>query len=718
MARKANRPKNGLNHNSSNKKGIPRSECGSPLGVGSGKINDVKAGAHELSCDEQANGPLMENIQGITSGDGTKKNKKSMKFEKSGDEGMDTMHCLYQSMGDNSEVVEDVVSMLNEMTFDGSHDRESSNQIFESASNGSKENVIRIVHFSHLPLQSAWACAFSIGKIISSWVERHQPFFDGIARCMQRGRDHIYMRFLEIYPIVIRWLVHVGNITLILSIIWLDSALRGMGSILHAGTTTFFVVLWSSILSLVMMIGMAKCFLVLAVTALIGFFVSLIAALLAVAASGAVILWLYGSFWLTSLAIGFGGLAFAFSHERLALLVTTMYSVYSAWIYAGWCGILLAMNLSFISSDVLIYFLKSKIDESRSTASAQTAGMQDQQYFTDSESHNSYVESDSRSSADRGAGVASTSGTDSEVSSEDEVIRLLNCTDHYTALGFSRYEHIDISILKREYRKKAMLVHPDKNMGNDKAAEAFKKLQNAYEVLLDSLKRKAYDDELRREELLNYFRRFQSTSQQNRMHSFFGNGFARSEAGNDDPGESRRIACKKCGSFHIWFQTKRSKTQARWCQDCKDFHQAKDGDGWVEQSSKPFLFGILQKVDAPTAYVCADGRIYDATEWYICQGMRCAANTHKPTFQVNTSVTKHYHGKGNSPHRGGIPSPNLEENLTEEDLFEFLRNAAQAGIFDNFGGTTSGEGTHSSGSKSGVNGVNNSKRKKKGKKQW
>lgn len=27
-----------------------------------------------------------------------------------------------------------------------------------------------------------------------------------------------------------------------------------------------------------------------------------------------------------------------------------------------------------------------------------------------------------------------------------------------------------------------MLVHPDKNMGNEKAVEAFKKLQNAYEV--------------------------------------------------------------------------------------------------------------------------------------------------------------------------------------------------------------------------------------------
>ncbi|KAL5578023.1 hypothetical protein UlMin_013161, partial [Ulmus minor] len=57
-------------------------------------------------------------------------------------------------------------------------------------------------------------------------------------------------------------------------------------------------------------------------------------------------------------------------------------------------------------------------------------------------------------------------------------------------------------------------------------------------VLLDSVKQKAYDDELRREEILNIFQRFRSRS---------------------------------------------------------------------------------QMVDPPKVYVCADGKIYDATAWYICQ---------------------------------------------------------------------------------------------------
>lgn len=108
--------------------------------------------------------------------------------------------------------------------------------------------------------------------------------------------------------------------------------------------------------------------------------------------------------------------------------------------------------------------------------------------------------------------------------------------------------------------------------------------------------------------------------------------------------------------------------------------------------------------------------------------MRCPPNTHKPSFHVNTSVTsKHSAGKGSSSgQRGGkIPTPNLEETMTEEEFLAWLQNAVQAGMFDNLSGSTSsespfanaGSGSKSSGSNASGGGSGN-KRKKKGKKQW
>lgn len=108
------------------------------------------------------------------------------------------------------------------------------------------------------------------------------------------------------------------------------------------------------------------------------------------------------------------------------------------------------------------------------------------------------------------------------------------------------------------------------------------------------------------------------------------------------------------------------------------------------------------------------------------QGMRCPANTHKPSFHVNTSVTsKHNGSKGTSSgQKGGMPTPNMEENMTEEEFFEWLQNAVQAGMFDTCGGSTSAESPSAkAGNFSKSGGTNSgsgsgSKRKKKGKKQW
>lgn len=54
---------------------------------------------------------------------------------------------------------------------------------------------------------------------------------------------------------------------------------------------------------------------------------------------------------------------------------------------------------------------------------------------------------------------------------------------------------------------------------------------------------------------------------QNGRHGFFSSGFARSDAEGEDPfGDSRQIACKRCGGFHVWIHTKKQKSRARWCQ--------------------------------------------------------------------------------------------------------------------------------------------------------
>lgn len=156
--------------------------------------------------------------------------------------------------------------------------------------------------------------------------------------------------------------------------------------------------------------------------------------------------------------MNYAGLAFILSRERISLLVLTLYSVYCAWAYVGWLGMLLGLNLSFISSDALIYFLKNNIDEQRSKPFERTDGVQGDRSFFNGEGHFQYSDTGSGQSMDRSAGVASTSGADSEITSEDEVVRLLNCTDHYSALGLSRYQQVDVSVLKREYRKKVRFV--------------------------------------------------------------------------------------------------------------------------------------------------------------------------------------------------------------------------------------------------------------------
>lgn len=60
----------------------------------------------------------------------------------------------------------------------------------------------------------------------------------------------------------------------------------------------------------------------------------------------------------------------------------------------------------------------------------------------------------------------------------------------FERLGVSREATVDE--IKRSYRKKAAVMHPDKNPDNPNATRQFQELTEAYEVLSDKSKRKLY----------------------------------------------------------------------------------------------------------------------------------------------------------------------------------------------------------------------------------
>src|SRR6058998_4276640 len=63
--------------------------------------------------------------------------------------------------------------------------------------------------------------------------------------------------------------------------------------------------------------------------------------------------------------------------------------------------------------------------------------------------------------------------------------------DYYSVLGVPASATQDE--IKKQYRKLAAKHHPDKNPNDPKAADTFKGISEAYQVLGDAEKRKQYD---------------------------------------------------------------------------------------------------------------------------------------------------------------------------------------------------------------------------------
>jgi len=93
------------------------------------------------------------------------------------------------------------------------------------------------------------------------------------------------------------------------------------------------------------------------------------------------------------------------------------------------------------------------------------------------------------------------------VSAEDVFCKSADC---FEILGLTR--SASAAEIRRAYRRLAPSLHPDVNPGNAKAAEKFKTIANAYEVLTDPGRRRAYNEFLAHPEKFGYMMEFAKTS--------------------------------------------------------------------------------------------------------------------------------------------------------------------------------------------------------------
>ncbi|GJP48644.1 hypothetical protein CLOM_g7933 [Closterium sp. NIES-68] len=316
--------------------------------------------------------------------------------------------------------------------------------------------------------------------------------------------------------------------------------------------------------------------------------------------------------------------------HRAALLLLLASALYHLLLRAGLSTLCLTLLASFLACDLLLLLAASIKDDDAPSTSAPPP-------------HSTAAEGEQQGG---GAGVAGAAGEGDGGRVGGEIERIVACKSHYEVLRLAPFcPQVDQAQLKKEYRRMAMLVHPDKHGGHEKnAIAAFQRLQNAYEVLSDEARRREYEAELRREQLVELITRraahmWQSSSAAASRGSPGGTGRPPGKGGGgegaamrEEEEGGRQVACSECGLAHVWRPVSRPCSQARWCQECQRHHPCKEGDGWVEQFPQPALFGMLSVAGPRHFYTCTDAQVFRITEWARCQGLRCPPNTHKPSF--------------------------------------------------------------------------------------
>lgn len=169
------------------------------------------------------------------------------------------------------------------------------------------------------------------------------------------------------------------------------------------------------------------------------------------------------------------GFLFSLNHTRLVVLVATVYALYYAKHQVGWSGVLVSINLAFLSCDALTcmdewydglrqttQFEEPKVSESFVENVIQAESKfcvlvnKSEQVGPCKSSIKPAAMSNSMNKQKKSS-MISISVVKNYVNATKEMKRIVACVDHYEILGFSRYKNIDATLLKKEYKKKVCL---------------------------------------------------------------------------------------------------------------------------------------------------------------------------------------------------------------------------------------------------------------------
>jgi molecular chaperone DnaJ len=197
--------------------------------------------------------------------------------------------------------------------------------------------------------------------------------------------------------------------------------------------------------------------------------------------------------------------------------------------------------------------------------------------------------------------------------------------DFYATLGISRNASQDE--IKKAYRKKALEFHPDRNPGDPKAEEQFKRISEAYEVLSEENKRRLYDQ---------YGEEGLRGAQMGGGGGFSGEGFASMEealktfmgafggaggrgggesifdffGGGGGEAESRQGTSKKATVRIPFEEAARGKNGIKTCSTCQGKGQLYQNRGFFSMSSTcPHCNGAGHMITDPCKSCHGAGRI-------------------------------------------------------------------------------------------------------------